>query len=395
MKQVTIVGVGMSADTLTMEGLRAVCGADVLIGAPRLVAQFENLSKPSFAEYSAEAVARVINGHEGKRFCVLVSGDPGFYSAAEGLCDALKNHSVTAVPGISSLSYFFSRLMRPWQDAKVLSCHGRKTNLVDAVRRNRLSFALTGGNMADLGEELAQAGFGGLTAFVGENLGMPEERILTLSVSELSAAKTGSLAVLLVENPDCDRRVRYGISDGEFIRGDVPMTKSEVRAVTMSKLALSPAAVCCDIGAGTGSVTVEMALAAYEGRVYALDKNEEAVRLTQTNCRAFHVGNVTPILGEAPGALEGLPPLDAAFIGGNSGRLVEIFDALFTKNPRIRIVLSAVTLETVHEATQGFAAHGISPEIVQIAATRAKPIGNRHMLQAGSTVFILSGGGNE
>jgi precorrin-6Y C5,15-methyltransferase (decarboxylating) len=395
MKQVVIVGLGMSADTLTAQGLRAVEQADVLIGAPRLTAQFDKLGKPSFAEYAPEAVACVVNRYESGRFCVLVSGDTGFYSAAEGLCATLRDCSPVLIPGVSSLSYFFARLMRPWQDAEALSCHGRSANLVDAVRRNRLTFALTGGNMAELGENLTRAGFGELTAHAGENLGSPEERILRLPVSGLSAAGIGKLAVLLVENPGYDRRIRFGIPDGEFVRGDVPMTKAETRAVMMSRLALFPEAVCCDIGAGTGSVTVEMALAAYEGRVYALDKSEEAIRLVKANCRVFHIGNVTPVLGEAPGALEKLPPPDAAFIGGSSGRLGEIFDVLLMKNPRVRMVVNAVTLETVHEATEVFTAHGIAPDIVQIGVARAKPVGNLHMLQAGSPVFILSGGGNE
>lgn len=395
MKQVTIVGLGMSADTLTAQGRRAAEQADILIGAPRLIAQLEQLGKPSLAEYAPEAVARLIDRHESGRFCVLVSGDTGFYSAAEGLCAALRDYSPVLIPGISSLSYFLARLQRPWQDAAVVSCHGRDGNLVETVRRNPLTFALTGGNMADLGEELTQAGWGDLTAHIGENLGLPAERMLTLSVSDLPAAGIGKLAVLLVENPGWDRCIRCGIPDGEFLRGNVPMTKAETRAVIMSKLALPPSAVCCDIGTGTGSVTVEMALAAYEGQVYALDKNEEAIRLVQANCRAFHLGNVTAILAEAPAALEQLPPLDAAFIGGSSGRLTEIFDALLTKNPRIRLVISAVTLETVHAASTAFAAYGMIPEIIQLGVTRTRQVGNLHMLQGASPVFIFSGGKNE
>lgn len=395
MKQVTIVGLGMSADTLTAQGRQAVEQADVLIGAPRLIMPFEKLGKPLFAEFAPDGVAGVVSQYESGHFCVLVSGDTGFYSAAQGLCGAFKDCLLTFLPGVSSLSYFFARLMRPWQDAALVSCHGRNANLVDAVRRNRLTFALTGGNMTALGEELTHAGFGELTASVGENLGTPQERIVTLPVSDLSGADTGSLAVLLVENPGCDRRVRFGIADAEFQRGGIPMTKAEVRAVTMSRLSLSPEAVCCDIGAGTGSVTVEMALAAYQGQVYALDKREEAIRLVTANCRAFHIGNVTPVLGEAPGALERLPPMDAVFIGGSSGRLGGIFNVLLLKNPRVRIVLNAVTLETVQGAMETFTAHGIAPELIQIGVTRIKPVAGLHMLQANSPVFILSGGGNE
>ncbi len=395
MKQVSIVGLGMSPATLTAEGRQAVEQADILIGASRLLALFKNLAKPSFAEYTPEKVASIINQQPGTRFCVLVSGDTGFYSAAEGLCKELKDYSLTLIPGISSLSYFLARLKQPWQDVAAVSCHGRKTNLVDAVRRNRLTFALTGGNIAEIGEQLTWAGFGDLLAQVGENLGMPEEKILTLPVSALSTAGIGPLAVLLLENPHHDRRIRCGIPDEEFIQGSLPMTKAETRAVTMSKLGLFPQAVCCDIGAGTGSVTVEMALAAYEGQVYALDKSEEAIRLVTANCRAFHIGNVTPVLGLAPEVLEKLPPLDAAFIGGSSGLLKDIFKALLIKNPHIRMVVNAVTLETLHEAAQSFIRHDINPDIIQIGVIRTNQVGNLHMLQGNSPVFILSGGRND
>lgn len=394
MKQVIVIGSGMSAATLTAEGRRAVEQADALIGAPRLLAQFAELAKPSLAEYAPEAVAHIINTTAYEHYGVLVSGDTGFYSAAEGLSAALAGCPLTFIPGVSSLSYLSARLKRPWQDVKVVSRHGRGANLVDAVRRHPLTFVLTGGNLAELGDELVRAGYGELTAHVGENLGLPEERILTLPVSRLSMTEAGGLAVLLVENPACDRRVRCGIPDEEFTRGDAPMTKAEVRAVTMSKLALHPQAVCCDIGAGTGSVTVEMALAAYEGQVYAVDKSEEALLLVAANCRAFHLGNVTPVCGAAPEVLAELPSFDVAFIGGSSDRLKEIFDLLIIKNPHIRIVVNAVLLETVHEAAEAFAAHGIVPAIVQVGITHARPLGSRHMLQAGSTVFILSGGGH-
>ncbi len=198
-----------------------------------------------------------------------------------------------------------------------------------------------------------------------------------------------------MENPGYDKRILSGIPDEKFLRGPVPMTKAETRAVTMSKLALAPNAVCCDIGAGTGSVTVEMALAAYEGHIYAIDKNQEAIGLVQANCRAFHIGNVTAVSGEAPEALKELPPLDAAFIGGSAGSLTQIVDALLLNNRGVRIVVNAVALETVQQAMQAFASHSIVPDIVQIGAARANLTGNLNMLQANSPVFILCGGANQ
>ncbi|MEL7607987.1 MAG: precorrin-6y C5,15-methyltransferase (decarboxylating) subunit CbiE [Bacillota bacterium] len=395
MKHVSIVGIGMGAETVTREGYRAIEKADALVGASRMLEPFVPLQKQAYGEYLPDRVADVVSGSAHRSFAVLVSGDTGFYSAAEGLAAALCDFDVTLIPGVSSLSYFFAKLNRPWQGAKLLSCHGREANLADAVRRNRLTFALTGKNMDTLAARLEDAGFGDLTATVGENLGAPDERILALPVFKLRGAAVGPLAVLLVENPGFDGRVRLGIPDGEFLRGGVPMTKSEVRAVTLSKLSLRPDAVCCDVGAGTGSVTVEMALCVHEGRVFAIDKNEEAIALVRENCRAFHIGNVFPVLGSAPDALEGLPRLDAAFIGGSGGDMGGIVSALLSNNPQIRIVINAIALESAAAAIDAFKRNNLQPEIVQVGCARARAAGGLHMMTAENPVFVISGGGHE
>ena len=395
MKHVSIIGIGMNADTVTQTGWKAIQSADVLIGAARVLGLFALQPKPRIAEYLPERVAGVIAESECKCFVVLVSGDTGFYSAAEGLAAALAGFDVTLIPGVSSLNYFFARMGRAWQDAKLLSCHGRDANLADAVRRNCLTFALTGGNMSALAVQLEDAGFGELIAYIGENLGAHDERILAASVSEIRYAGIGPLAVLLIENPRFDDRIRFGIPDDAFTRGSVPMTKSEVRSVTLSKLSLKPNAVCCDVGAGTGSVTIEMAMAAYEGRVYAIDKDEESLKLIRENCRAFHVGNVTLIPGTAPDALLGLPKLDAAFIGGSGGNMHGIVSALLDNNPYIRIVVNAVALESVSAAVDALSINGLQPEVVQVNISRSKASGGLHMMAAQNPVFIISGGGHE
>lgn len=395
MKHVSIVGIGMGTDTVTQAGLRAIQNAEALVGAQRMLDAFAALQKPAYAEYIPNRVSGVISASEHVRFAALVSGDTGFYSAADGLAAALAAYDVSLIPGVSSLSYFFAKLHRPWQDAKLVSCHGRDANLIDAVRRNRLTFALTGGNANALAARLADAGFGGLQTYVGENLGLRDERILWLSVSELRDTTVGPLAVLLVENPDFDSRVRFGIPDDEFTRGGMPMTKSEVRAVTLSRLALKPSDIGCDIGAGTGSVTVEMALAAYEGRVFAVDRNEEALALVRQNCKAFHIGNVFPVRGDAPDAMAGLPRLDAAFIGGSGGHMRDIVSALLAGNPGIRIAVNAIALESAVAAVSAFRENGLAPEIVQIGCARGKAAGALHMMTAQNPVFIVSGGGHE
>ena len=395
MKLVTIVGTGMGPDTVTAEGLRAIEGADVLFGAPRMLADYAYLNKRAEAVYTAEKMRPVLAEYDEGRFAVLVSGDTGFYSAATKLCEELADCQVEVLPGISSLNYLSARLGKTWQDTALVSCHGRNGNLVDTVRRNSAVFALTGGNVPELAEALCRAGFGGLTVQVGENMGMAEESIRTMTAEELTGALVGSLAVLRIENPNSDSRVRFGIPDGEFVRGEVPMTKAEIRAISMSKLLPRPDDVCCDVGCGTGSVTVEMALAAWRGHVYAIDKNEEAVALTERNCAAFHLGNVTVRHGGAPEALNDLPPLDVVFVGGSGKNMDAIFDAVLGKNPRARIVVNAIALESVQAALNAFAAHGLAAEVVQVGVAAAKTVAGLHMMMAQNPIFIISGGGRD
>ena len=367
----------------------------MLFGAPRMLADYAYLNKRAEAVYTAEKMRPVLAEYDEGRFAVLVSGDTGFYSAATKLCEELADCQVEVLPGISSLNYLSARLGKTWQDTALVSCHGRNGNLVDTVRRNATTFALTGGNVPELAEALCRAGFGGLTVQVGENMGMAEESIRTKTAEELTGAQVGSLAVLRIENPRADSRVRFGIPDGEFVRGEVPMTKAEIRAISMSKLLPRPDDVCCDVGCGTGSVTVEMALASWRGHVYAIDKNEEAVALTERNCAAFHLGNVTVRHGGAPEALNDLPPLDVVFVGGSGKNMDAIFDAVLGKNPRAHIVVNAIALESVQAALNAFAAHGLAAEVVQVGVAAAKTVAGLHMMMAQNPIFIISGGGRD
>lgn len=393
MKSIALIGVGMSLDTTTQEGYATIQNAEVLLGALRLLELFSFFEKPAFPDYLPEGVLRVLTETSAERYAILLSGDVGFFSAANALLPALKSYSVRLIPGISCLSYFFARLARHWQEAAIISCHARESNLVDTVRRSKLTFALTGGNLPMLSSQLEQAGFGKLLATIGENLGAKEERIQTMEISELSRSAFSQLSVLLIENPDADARVRFGIPDETFERGDVPMTKAEVRAFTLSRLSIMPDAVCCDIGCGTGSVSVEMAFAAYQGHVYAIDQSAEAIRLTLANAKRFHIGNLTAICARAPEALCDLPALDAVFIGGSGGQMEEIFDLVLQKNPRAQIVVNAIALESALSAIASFQSRNIEPEVVQLSAARARTLKGLHLMTAQNPIWIISGGG--
>jgi precorrin-6Y C5,15-methyltransferase (decarboxylating) len=383
----------MSEKTLTAEALALINDADILIGAKRLINEFSELNKPSYNAYLSNDILEIIEKTDAEKIAILVSGDVGFYSAAEKLTETLKDYSPNLIAGISSVSYFFAKCSLPWKDANLISCHGLDTNIVSSVRRNRFTFALTGKNIPELQKELVKYGFGDLKVWIGENLGSDEESIQESKISDLEGKEFSSLTVLIIENPDFDSRIRTGIPDEEFIRGKVPMTKSEVRAVCLSKLALSPNDIAYDIGCGTGSVTIEMAFSAYDGKVYAFDKNEEAIALLEQNCQKFHLDNVEPLCGLAPECLKGLPVPDVAFIGGSSGNMDEIVSYLYGINDKMRFVITAVTIENAMAGLDSLKNVGISGDIVQVAVSKGRQIGDLHMLMAQNPIFIISGSG--
>ena len=196
---------------------------------------------------------------------------------------------------------------------------------------------------------------------------------------------------MYIENPDAVRRHRHGIPDEEFIRGDVPMTKSEVRTISMAKLDLPADAIVYDIGAGTGSVSVECALAAYDGQVYAIEKEADAAELIRQNKVKFGCENLQVIEGLAPDALEDLPIPTHAFIGGSSGNLQEILAVLLRKNPDVRIVVNAVTVETMTEAAECAKYFGFTEyETVSVNIARSRKLGRYHMMTAQNPVSVIT-----
>ncbi|HHX03783.1 MAG TPA: precorrin-6y C5,15-methyltransferase (decarboxylating) subunit CbiE [Tissierellia bacterium] len=394
-KRVALIGIGMAEETLTLEGRRALEQAECVFGAPRMLTLSGAKDKLAEPIYEAQKIRDRIRTSKEKTFAVLLSGDPGFYSAAEALERELREFCVSIYPGISSVAYFFSKLKRPWQHARLISAHGREANIVDTVRRHREVFVLTGKNVADIAKELLSAGFGELTVHLGENLGGQEENIQTLTVRELEHVNASSLSVLLIDHPSADARVRTGIPDEQFIRGEVPMSKAPVRAQVLSRLAISPADICFDIGAGTGSVSVEMALAAYEGRVYAIDRESKALDLVRENARKFHLGNIVSIHGSAPEVLEDLPAPDVVFIGGSSQKMLKTIQVCLRKNPSVRLVLSAVAIESIAEAWEAFESLGIVPEVLQLQSARSRAAGSMHLMMADNPVFIFSAGGRD
>ena len=292
---------------------------------------------------------------------------------------------------------FAASLGISWDDAALISLHGRNSNLIFSVCTNKKTFVLTGGDqtVAEICRKLCTYGLGDLEVTVGENLSCPDERIVRSKASVFTDSKFGSLSIILIENPDAVRQIRQGIADDEFIRGDVPMTKSEVRSISVSALRLKSDSVVWDIGAGTGSVSVECALAAYEGSVFAVEKDTDAVELIRQNRIRFRTDNLEVVQGLAPDALKELPAPTHAFIGGSSGNLKEIVSVLLKRNLDVRIVINTVTLESQTEAFECARKFGFrTVESVTVNVSRTRSVGHYHMQSAQNpvTVFVLQNG---
>lgn len=417
---ITLLGIGMgSREMLTVQGKNSLDQADLLIGARRMVDSVRRPDQDVFIEYRSQEIKDYIDSHpEYDNIVIVLSGDVGFYSGAKKLLDVLQQNKSsqdslgsetaeqsssvknTVKPviqvqcGISSVVYFMSKIGLSWDDAKIVSAHGRGCNLISYIRNEKKVFAILGTSdgVAVLAKKLVEYGMGDVLLYVGENLSYNNEKIFVKTADELTEYTGDPLSVICAVNESAGKRLEtHGIKDEEFIRGKAPMTKEEVRTVSLSKLRLTEDSICYDVGAGTGSLSIEMALRAHQGKVWAIEKKEDAVELIRQNKVKFAADNLEIIEGLAPEALTDLPAPTHAFIGGSSGNLKEIVKILIEKNPQVRIVINCITLETVSEALETAKEFGFEEnEIVQLSAARSKAIGRYHMMMGENPIYIIT-----
>lgn len=396
-REIDVIGMGMGApETLTAEARSALESCDCVIGAARLVEAAKAFGKPCYVRIAPEEILRVISEHpEHRRVAIAMSGDAGFFSGARKLLPLLEGHRVRLLPGISSLQYLCAKLGTAWDDVPPVSLHGREGAVVQTLRRAGRAFALLGGadGLNRLCATLCAAGYGDACLSVGQRLSYPDETILTGTASQLKDMPCDPLSAALIEAAPAPLPV--GLPDDAFLRETegkpVPMTKSEARAVTVSKLRLAEDSVVWDVGAGTGSVSVEAALLCPRGRVWAVERREDAAALIRENARRFGVRNLEVVCGEAPEALEALPAPDRVFIGGSGGSLRAIIGAALGKNPRARIVVNAIAPESVGEIAAILREYDFeSSELIQLSVARAKPAGRVHLMGALNPVWIAA-----
>lgn len=408
--RITLAGIGMgNPDCLTKEVERAIAEADILLGADRMIAGYQpKIEKMPY--YTSEQIIPYLEkmskgtvGRDDIKTVILFSGDTGFYSGCQKLYDALLRAvndgrlqaDVTVMPGISSVAYLAACMGENYQDAVICSMHGKELpDLAKKIRKGKRLFLLMSGlkDVHKLGKLLLNAGLTECTVTAGYQLSYPEQRIMELRPEECMQLQEDGLYICCIKNPDPERKtLTHGRKDGEFIRDKVPMTKEEVREVSICKLKLYEGAVVYDIGSGTGSVAAEIAGLSDEIKVFAVEYKEEAVSLIAQNKEKFGLDNIEIVSGKAPDGLEELPVPTHAFIGGSSGRMKEILSALYQKNSQMRVVINAISMETICEIKDVLSAFPIQNEdVVQIQASRAKRVGTYHLMQAENPVWICS-----
>ena len=407
---ITLAGVGMGHNTcLTKEVEKAIAEADILLGADRMIAGYQpKIEKMPY--YNAEQIIPYLekmpdlpSSEVDRKVVILFSGDTGFYSGCQKLYDALQREInggrlqayVKVMPGISSVAYLAACIGERYQDASICSMHGKELpNLPRIIRREHKVFLLMSGlkDIHKLGEILLNDGLVDCSVIVGYQLSYPEQQIMQLNPKECLNLQKEGLYTCCIKNPNPENRMlTHGKADEEFIRDKVPMTKEEVREVSICKLKLYESAVVYDIGSGTGSIAVEIAGISDKIKVFAVEHKEEAVSLIIRNKEKFKLDNIEIVLDKAPDALEKLPVPTHAFIGGSGGKMKAILSVLYQKNPYIRVVINAISMETICEIREVLSTFSIQNEdVIQMQVSRAKSVGTYHLIQAENPVWICA-----
>lgn len=389
--KIYLIGIGMDGDnTLTKEARDAIADSRLLIGAERMLKPFREMGKKTLCAYVPQDIAKALDSENADTAAILLSGDIGFFSGAKNLISILSAHEVKPVCGISSAAYLCAKAGISYEKMKMISLHGRQSNIAINVRMNEKCFFLLGGDMdaSAVCRRLCDNGLNNVMVYIGEDLGYESEKMYAGRAEDLTCVRTSRLCALITVNKDYLKYIPSAIDDGEFIRADIPMTKSAVRGNIVCGMNIESDSVCWDIGCGTGSVSVEMAFRCPDGIVLAFDKKSEAVGLTTKNAARFCCDNISAAVGLCPEILENAPVPDKVFIGGSSGNLTGIVDCVRRKNPHADITISAVSVETLEQARRAL---GDECSITQIAVTETRKVGGYTMLAAQNPVFIIKG----
>lgn len=404
--QIALLGMGMGdRRLLTGEVQEKLEQAEVVFGAKRLLHESGAWIHPEEAipYYLAEDILPWLQEQKhGRNVAVLFSGDTGFYSGAGKLYRALQQAveqgelraRVKLYPGICAVSYLAASLGVSWEDAAVESIHGREINLPGLLQKHTRTFLLLSGHedVNRIGKIMLENHLQEAKVYLGFQLSYPEEQIRCLMPQECMQITQKGLYCCMIYNERAAQHVLTpGLSDRLFTRDRVPMTKEEIRILSVCKLRLTQESVLYDIGSGTGSVSVECARLSEKIRVYAIDCNPASIELTAGNAVKQGLCNIQTVHGDARDAIQKLPTPTHAFIGGSGGGLGEILKLLYRKNPAMRVVVNAVSLETIAELSALLPKLSLRErEIIQVQIARENSAGRYHLMKAENPVYIAA-----
>ena len=406
MRNINLVGIGLgNPNLLTKAAYKAIESSNIIIGARRIVESIKEdfANKLYYIEYNTEKILEIIKENIGNEIAVVFSGDISLFSGSIKLFERLnaaiedkkvfKDCKINTFPGISSLSYLCAKTNTDISKVKILSFHGKEELLYHNIDSNEYTFIITSkaDGVKKICRKLIEFGFFELDIILGENLSYDNERITKANASKFLDMEISDLNCMIISNPDADKSISFGLSDEVFVRDKVPITKSEVRAIIMSKLDIQTDSICYDIGAGSGSVSIEMSRLAYDGKVYAIEKNPLAVELIQKNIHNFSAENIELIHAKAPDGLDNIINADKIFIGGSGGELISMMEMIFTSKKNPTIVISAITMETIAQImdiVKIAKEKGYYTEITAINVSKSKEVGPYNMMMAQNMVFI-------
>jgi precorrin-6Y C5,15-methyltransferase (decarboxylating) len=392
--KIKMIGIGDNGkDSLFPLYEQWIYESEVLIGGERQLS--------FFPDYQGEKV--ILKGglqpiverlqHETRSTVILASGDPLFYGIGSYLAGKA---DIEIYPYLSSLQIAFAKMKESWQDAYFVSIHGRSMQgLAQRIDGKKKVAVLTDAENSPnkLAEYLLSFGMNEYEAFVAENLGGAEERCRWFSLEEMVKAEFSPLNIVILKKVSKSPVWPIGIEDDEFVQRKPEkglITKKEIRVLSLSALHLKEDSVVWDIGTCTGSVAIEAARMAREGKVYAIEKNEHDIEICRKNMRKFRT-DFTLVHGKAPERLDEFPDPDAVFIGGTSSELesiVQVCCARLKKNGRI--VINAITIETLSKAVEILEKNGFRTHIVLAQISRSKPILQLTRFAALNPIYIIS-----
>ncbi len=400
----TIVGIGPgSADYFMPAARNRMRDAHTVIAAKRILPMLKGVCGDTGARFcpmgTIEGTFLDIDAllKEQKNVALVVSGDPLMYSLYKTILNDEKGRTwnMEVIPGIGSMQMLGAVFGETMEDAVLLSVHGRSRSpgsIAMTVTEHEKVFFLCSKEQgpAWLSRIMLDYHLLDVEVFAGANLSYKDEMLAHGSPAEMAEKEFPSLCVALIKNPR-PRQVKRPcfLSDEDFERGKTPMTKEEIRVLILHAMKLHPDDIVWDIGAGTGSVSVECARQVPFGQVHSVERDEAAVALIERNREKFALENLTVYPGDASERIEDLPMPNTVFIGGSGGKLSRILKTIAEYEQAVRVVITAVTLETMAESEELLGVYDPDYEVIQATIGRGRKIGGYHIVDTNNPVYIF------